>query len=232
MKSLLNNFESILRFSQSNDLSKKILFNKIWSEKADWETIGAGHNFRWSKVALEEWIDFYPTISMPIDYIEEEEKRKARDLQKANGDKKWGLEIGIRYFPEKEYFPPVFVHELVIFQNELVMEKALYKQKSKFKYLHMLELILAGYPQCLDKKLGNLYKHWLYDNVEEQYLLAFYEHYGIKWTDIKEIDAQGKFTKMLAYGAQLDSKMLNIQKKNAEVYALAAFEDAALRHNE
>lgn len=37
----------------------------------------------------------------------------------------------------------------------------------------MLELILAGYPQCLDKKLGNLYKHWLYDNVEEQYLLAF-----------------------------------------------------------
>lgn len=51
----------------------------------------------------------------------------------------------------------------------------------------------------------------------------FYEHYGIKWTDIKEIDAQGKFTKMLAYGAQLDSKMLKYSKKNAEVYALASF---------
>jgi hypothetical protein len=58
---------------------------------------------------------FYPSIWMPIDYIEEIEYKRSRGLQEKNGDGKWGLEIGIRYFPSKEYFPPVFLHENFIF---------------------------------------------------------------------------------------------------------------------
>lgn len=66
---------------------------------------------------------------MPIDYIEEIEKRKAEGLRQKRGDGKWGLEIGIRYFPQKEYFPPVFVHEILTFNRELSMNRMLIRRK-------------------------------------------------------------------------------------------------------
>lgn len=135
LKDLLKNYESIIKFSFSFSARKKVFFLNPWQERKYWEQMSAEYNVRWARAAIEPWMDYYPSVWMPIDYIEEIERRKAQSLQQANGDKKWGLEIGIRYFPSKEYFPPVFIHELVFFKDELSNEKSLFRKKSRFKYL-------------------------------------------------------------------------------------------------
>lgn len=53
-----------------------------------------------------------------------------------------------------------------------------------FRYLHMLELSLAGYSELLAKKHRTQYKHWLYNNLDEKYLLKKFERRGIKWTGV------------------------------------------------
>jgi hypothetical protein len=150
---------------------------------------------------------------LPIDYIEEAEKRKALKLQQLNGDNKWGLEIGIRYFPEKEYFPPVFLNEFFIITKELNL-RFLLRQRDKFKYLHLLEIILSGNIEFFEKKHRMMYRHWLFNNLEESSLIKLYEDRGITWADIATLKKEKNFEALLKYGAQTDSRLLKYKKKN------------------
>jgi hypothetical protein len=150
---------------------------------------------------------------MPIDYIEEAEKRKVQDLQERNGDDAWGLEIGIRYFPRKEYFPPVFLHEIFNVHEQLEHIFILKGEEDPFKFLHMFEILLAGHVSDFTTQQRNLYKHWLYNNVEEDYQLLLYESWGVEWADLEIFEQEGHFVKALRYGAHVDSRLLNIQSK-------------------
>lgn len=151
MKNFLKYFDSYSRFAKSQDCRNKFIFQRPWAELEDWENLKAAYNVRWGRAALDEWTDYFPSANLPIDYIEEAEKRKSLKLQQLNGDCKWGLEIGVRYFPEKEYLPPVFLNEFFFVYKELNV-RFLLKQRDKFKYMHLLEIILSGNLEFFEKK--------------------------------------------------------------------------------
>jgi hypothetical protein len=182
-------------------------FKDQWAELEDWESMKAAYNIRWGRSAIDEWLDYLPTVSLPIDYIEEAEKRKALRLQEINGDKRWGLEIGIRYFPEKEAYPPVFINDLFLVSKE-VTQRYLVRQRDKFKFLHLFEIILSGNTSLFERKHKKMYKHWLFTNLEEEALIRMYEERGISWSDIETLEKSHNFAELLKYGAQTDSKLI------------------------
>lgn len=173
----------------------------------DWERLKAAYNVRWGRSALDEWTDYFPSVVLPIDYLEESEKRKAQQLQATFGDNKWGLAIGIRYFPQKEYFPPVFLNEFFLIYKELDT-RFLLRQRDKFKFLHLIELVLSGHLEFFEKKQKTMYRHWLYNNLEEARLIKLYEDRGISWADIQTLKKSGNFEALLNYSAQTDSRLI------------------------
>jgi hypothetical protein len=213
MKKLLLQIENIINFTRATSLRNPLIFSKVWTESQDWQKLKAVYNLRWSRNATENWIDFYPVVAMPIDFLEEAERRKSRATQDLNKSTKWGLDIGVRYFPEREYYPPVFIHELLFLATELNMPAAIAQQTDKFKFLHVFELMLSGDLIFLQKKQKTMYKHWIYNNIEESRLIEFYEKKGIMWHDMEKFMQNGSMHKFFHYGAQLDSKLINIQKK-------------------
>lgn len=182
-------------------------FRDQWSELEDWESMKAAYNIRWGRAAIDEWLDYFPGVGLPIDYIEEAEKRKALKLQEINGDKLWGLEIGIRYFPEKEVYPPVFLNDLFLVSKE-VAQRYIVRQRDKFKFLHLLEIILSGNASLFEKKHKKMYKHWVFTSLDEEAFIRMYEERGISWSDIETLKKSNNFSELLKYGAQTDSKMI------------------------
>lgn len=213
MKSALRFFESFVKFSKTYDWRNKLIFQRDWAELEDWERLKGAYNVRWARAALDEWTDYYPSAHLPIDYIEEAEKRKALALQKLNGDKKWGLEIGVRYFPTKEHLPPVFIHEFFLVAKELNIRNLL-KQRDKFKFLHLVEIIISGNIDFFEQKHKMMYRHWLFNNLEDMSLIKLYEERGISWADIAFLKKDKNFEALLKYGAQTDSKLIKYTPKN------------------
>jgi len=212
MKKVLRFFDSFVKFSKTQDWRYKLIFQRQWADLEDWERLRAAYNVRWGRAAIDEWLDYFPSAHLPIDYIEEAEKRKAVSLQQINGDKRWGLEIGIRYFPSKEYFPPVFIQEFFLVAKEVNIRNLLW-QRDKFKFLHLVEIVLSGHLDFFERKHKMMYRHWLFNNLEDMSLIKLYEERGISWADIATLKKDKNFEPLLKYGAQTDSKLINIRRK-------------------
>jgi hypothetical protein len=213
MKFILRVFEDLIKFNKIYDWRNKLLFQREWADLEDWNRLKAAYNVRWARAALDEWAEYFPSAHLPIDYIEEAEKRKALSLQKINGDSKWGLEIGIRYFPSREYFPPVFIHEFFFVAKDLNIRNLL-RQRDKFKFLHLVEIVLSGNLEFFERKQKMMYRHWLFSNLEDISLIKLYEDRGISWADIATLKKDKNFEALLKYSAQTDSKLIKYSKEN------------------
>jgi len=212
MKNLLKFFESYIKLTHAQDFRKKLIWQRVWSEEEDWNNLRNSFNLRWANNAIDEWTSFYPGTHFPIDYIEEVEKRKSVQLQAENKNKQWGLEIGIRYFPEKEYLPPVSLNEFFIMQKEIDLDLNM-NVRDKFTFFHILELLLGGHINVFEDKHKMMYRHWLFTGVEDVFLLKIFEEKGIQGFDIATLKKQRNFEALLKYGAQTDSKLINIKRK-------------------
>lgn len=240
MIEVLKKFKSVLAFTHYNDWRNNLLFKKSWSNLDDWKRLRATYVYRWEQHAMNStWLDYYPGVTMPIDFLEEAERQNAKVLQAKNGNEKWGLEIGIRYFPTKEYFPPVFVHEIFIFPKEFVQVNEVKYGSEWFRLHHFYECILAEKLTNLDKRFLLNYKYdLLLDLNDENRNIQFgltQKYPDLYFASDAEVKAHKEkvpnfsdeklemFNKALIHGVQTELKLLKHSTENKTVCSLAIF---------
>jgi hypothetical protein len=177
--------------------SDVIILRNYWNSYLDFK--GQGY----TDVLL--WMNLDPDVHflkkrgpqyLGADYIEMLERQQAKIIQEKFKTKKWGLEIGVRYFPTKDFLVPLplvdyeSLRELVFNYNRLITEKT--GNIVKFTLPQVIELILVGGPDNIMRGHKWIRRHQIFDYPEDTYILspqkAEYEgdRYVFEWPIIED----------------------------------------------
>lgn len=130
------------------------------------------------------------------DYVEMLERQQACSIQRTFKTKKWGLEIGVRFFPTKDALVPMPIadynslKELVFNYNRLISEKNF--NVTKFTLPQLIELVLVGGPDNVMKGYKWIRRHQIFDYPEDLYPVAAQkadlegESYVFEWPVVEE----------------------------------------------
>jgi hypothetical protein len=132
-----------------------------------------------------------------VDYVEMLERQQAKNIQDKFNTKKWGLEIGVRYFPVKDTLKALpfsdysVLKDLVFNYNKLVSENK-FNVNTQFTLPQLIELILAGGPENILKGYRWIRRHQFFDYREDMYVLSAQksdiesERYIFEWPILEE----------------------------------------------
>jgi len=162
-RSLLSNQDD-LRFGSSTYISH--LGHRFWRTHNDLSRHGYGELWAWSQSAAISWLDIYEPWYLPTDYLDCMERLLAEARNKERNDSRWGLEIGIRYFPLRDSLPPRPVKDVDLF---MILNNI--GNKLEFPGYLLLELVLAGGPEAFQKGVSWIRKHSVIDTKLDKTIL-------------------------------------------------------------
>lgn len=138
-------------------------------------------------LAFAETIDYYEPakhflgqgdLFFPSDYWEFFEKWRAQEYQVKRGDKLWGLEIGIRFFPTKEHYPPLACNGLVKMFEQVYQHRFRDKEYNSLSLAQKLEIILIGGPEEYLRNVKWARKFWVFQTYEEFRSIALFDEFS------------------------------------------------------